>query len=160
MDEPTPVNIALSDGSVTIVDSDAAVMLAGLRLSPHSKGYVRCGSQYLHRIIMSAQPGQLVDHINGDKRDNRRRNLRLCSHAENLWNAGAKKHSKTGLKGVYRCSTTGRWRAEIRANGRCIKIGRFKTPEAASSAYDAAARSLHANFARANCERAGKGCGA
>lgn len=152
----------LADGTETLVDEDVAVAMATAPLSSHSCGYVKHGSQgYLHRTIMRAPKGSQVDHINGDRRDNRRCNLRVCTQAQNLWNNGKKAHNKSGFKGVYFCGQTQRWRAEIRVNKRCIKLGRFDTPELAAAAYDSAARLHHGQFARLNfpSSQTGRGCG-
>lgn len=56
---------------------------------------------FLHRFIMEASPGQFIDHINGNKLDNRRENLRFCTIQENGFNRGKPKNNTTGFKGVF-----------------------------------------------------------
>lgn len=159
-----PVILTLADGSTTLVDDEDALFYGGMRLSAHSAGYVRAGRSYLHRLICCPSAGQVVDHINGDKRDNRRQNLRACRQNQNLWNAGKKSHNRSGFLGVYFCKQTSRWRAEIRADGQCFKIGRFGTAQEAAQAYDNLATTLHGEFARLNFaptsggNKIGRGC--
>ena len=85
----------------------------------------------LHRFILEAPQGAQVDHINGDTLDNRRSNLRLCTHSDNMRNRGAR--SPLGLKGVERHRR--KFRATIVANGIRIRIGYFTTAEEAGRAY-------------------------
>lgn len=116
----------------------------------HSTWYVRCTKtkEYLHRILSEAPDGVYVDHVNGDGRDNRRSNLRLCAHHQNLRNTGKHKDNSAGFKGVSRTSSGSRFRARIRSGGRDILIGHFCTAEEAAEAYRQAAERLHGEYAR------------
>lgn len=101
---------------------------------------------YLHRELMGASDGQIVDHINGNGLDCRRENLRLCGHAENMQNRKIAKSNKLGMKGVYRAGS--RFRAEIKAFGLKYRLGTYGSPHEASAAYQMAATELHGAFAR------------
>lgn len=102
---------------------------------------------YMHRVILA--PGDAwVDHINGDRRDNRRANLRFSNRAENVRNAGPHRGNRAGFKGVR--PVNGRWMANICADRQAHYLGCFGTPEEAARAYDAAALRLHGEFARLN----------
>lgn len=68
-----------------------------------------------------------VDHINGKKLDNRRKNLRVYTRSQNSMNTGIPSNNTSGVKGVYKCKTTGRWATEIKVNGKKIWLGRFNT---------------------------------
>ena len=94
-------------------------------------------------------PAHHIDHINGNKRDNRMCNLRECTHASNMMNRKIQSNSKTGLKGVYLHSDGG-YQAAISANGKKKYLGTFKDPISASNAYDEAAKKLHGDFAVLN----------
>ncbi|WP_216640209.1 HNH endonuclease [Achromobacter ruhlandii] len=107
-------------------------------------------SIFLHRLVLAAQAGQIVDHINGDKLDNRRQNLRLCTIAQNSQNQALRTTNTSGFKGVRRNTTAGKWEALIRYAGRRIYLGLFDDPRVAAHAYNRAAVELHGEFARLN----------
>jgi hypothetical protein len=104
------------------------------------------GVRYMHREIMKAPRGILVDHINGDGLDNRRDNLRFATHTQN--NAAAKPRNGKKLKGVS--LSRGKWQAEIAVHGRRIYLGRFDSQLDAILAYNNAATELHGDFAFLN----------
>ena len=104
----------------------------------------------LHRVLMDAPSGVLVDHIDGDGLNNVRSNLRLCTPAQNAQNTKRQKNNKSGFKGVSLCKQTGRWKAVIMANRKFKVIGRYESPESAARAYDSYARELHGEFAFLN----------
>lgn len=100
----------------------------------------------LHREIMGAIDGEIVDHINGNGLDCRRENLRKCTHAENMQNRKIHKHNALGVKGVY--EKRGKFAAQIRANGKKHCLGYFDSIKEAAAAYVAAAKLLHGDFFR------------
>lgn len=104
----------------------------------------------LHRLIMNAPRGVEIDHINRNRLDNRRENLRFATDAENVRNAKLSKKNSTGFKGVYFCQVTIRWVAAIRVNGRNYHLGSYDSAEKAALAYDFAAIDLHGEFASLN----------
>lgn len=113
-------------------------------------GYVRTArGLVLHLLVFGLGPGKPdVDHINGNRLDNRKANLRCATRTQNNANAVPKSHSKQPFKGVRRAGT--RWSARLRMNGREFYLGRFDTAEDAARAYDAAARTHFGRFARLN----------
>lgn len=104
-------------------------------------GYYRIGFKgrlyYAHKVawflVYGFQPGKELDHINGNRSDNRIANLRLASRAENTRNVPVKKTSKTGVKGVHRRKESGTFRAHCQVNGITHWLGTFKTLEEAES---------------------------
>jgi len=150
-------SLTLTRGYVAVVDAADVPLVNGGKwtalVSPKRHAVYACRSVagkmlLLHRLILAAPPGVEVDHIDGDGLNNRRANLRLCSHADNQKNKGPRSGSRSGLKGVSWDSRAGRWRAEIAANGRRRWLGLFDDPAEAASAYEVAAKELHGEFAR------------
>ena len=105
---------------------------------------------YIHRLIMDAPKGMDVDHINGNPLDNRKSNLRICTHAENQRNKGAYKNNTSGYKGVSWYKRDKKWIAGIKHNNKGIYIGLFEDKEEAARAYDKKAKELHGEFAYLN----------
>lgn len=151
--------IALANGKgVALVDDADYERVAALRWHLTGHGYVRAyvgmdlgRSQhvYLHRLLLVAAAGQFVDHANGDTRDNRRANLRLCTKQQNNRNRVSPR-TRTGYKGVQRLRGSRHFYASIGVNRRHIYLGAFDTQEQAARAYDAAAREHFGPFARLN----------
>ena len=108
----------------------------------------------LSRLIINAPDGMYVDHINGDTLDNRKKNLRLCTKAENGFNRGANKNNKSGYKGVSWVNKDKRWTAHINKtiNGeyKQYHIGYFLTKEEAAEAYNEKAKELFGVYANFN----------
>jgi hypothetical protein len=100
-----------------------------------------------HRLVWlwmyGEWPSQEVDHINGNKDDNRPENLRLVSREDNQQNRRtALANNSSGLLGCHTVKP-GDYRSSIVAYGKKYDLGRFKTPEAAHEAYLVAKRKLH-----------------
>ena len=107
---------------------------------------------YSHRLIWVMQTGSepvdQIDHIDGDKTNNRWVNLRAADNGKNRWNTKLAKNNRSGVKGVHH--EHGRaWLAHIGVGRRQIRIGRFKTFEEAVTARRNAEKLLHGEFARA-----------
>lgn len=104
----------------------------------------------MHRLIAGARPGEHVDHANCDGLDNRRENLRVCSHSQNLCNRGPQSNTSSGYKGVGFHKASGKWRARVGLGGSQEYLGVFDSPEEAARAYDRRATELHGEFVRLN----------
>lgn len=103
----------------------------------------------LHRFLMRAEVGQEVDHRNGDTLDNRRANLRVCTHKQNGRNARTPTHNTSGFKGVGQRGKL--WRAYLVDGGKQIHVGSsFATAEDAARAYDVEAVRRFGQYARTN----------
>lgn len=103
----------------------------------------------LHRLIMNFPKGD-VDHINGEKTDNRRCNLRVCSHQQNMFNQRLRKNNSTGYIGVSYLKAAGKYEAYLHHNYRKINIGLFNTAEDAARARDQQAQIFYGKYARLN----------
>jgi hypothetical protein len=156
------VGIALTQGFVALVDEADADALAQWRWwvvrSGDREYAMRTGPRperavwLMHRVILGLRPGRTpeVDHINGDGLDNRRANLRVATHSQNMANQDGQRRRRGRFKGVS--LQDGRWTARIRANGVLRYLGSFGDEEAAAAAYDVAAREAFGEFARTNEE--------
>lgn len=105
----------------------------------------------MHRILTNARKNQLVDHINRNKLDNRRENLRLCNRSGNVTNVGKRSdgiYSK--FKGVTIHSKSKKWWAKIQSKGKRHSLGFFDTEIEAAKAYNQKALELHGEFAFLN----------
>jgi hypothetical protein len=100
-------------------------------------------------LVYGAMPEQEIDHKDGDPSNNRLANLRLASTSQNQMNRGANRNNPTGVKGVCWDKKLKKWRAQIGRNGRSIYLGLYENPEAASAAYEKAAKRFAGEFARA-----------
>ncbi len=121
------------------------------RRAPRAEGG---GIILLHRFLMNPPDGLEVDHIDGDGLNNRRANLRIVRHCDNQKNQLLSSANTSGYKGVTFDKQTGKWRAQIKHNGRRQPLGRFAVKEDAARAYDMAARRLFGEFARLNFQDA------
>lgn len=100
-------------------------------------------------MITNAKKGMSVDHINGDTLDNRKENLRICTHKENLRNQKRRPRKIAGNhKGVYFRSDmkTKPWRAVAWDGAKTIHLGYFATEEEAYEIYKVKAKELYGEF--------------
>lgn len=105
-----------------------------------------------HRVAWALHHGywppddRQIDHINGDKTDNRPANLRLATNSQNQVNTPVRPGTRSGLKGVDWINRVGKWRAKIMVNKVNIHIGYFSDKHEAHAAYCAHAASLHGQY--------------
>jgi hypothetical protein len=104
----------------------------------------------VHRIIFLYHHGYLpkgIDHINGDKSDNRIENLRDASHCQNMWNVKKKAANTSGYKGVSFHKPAKKWISQIKKDNKHYYLGLFDCPKKAYEAYCNKALELHGDFA-------------
>jgi hypothetical protein len=118
----------------------------------------RRGAMLMHRFILNAQPGQLVDHEDHCGLHNERTNIRVTTSQGNNRNRKPRAHSSP-YKGVYWDNYHGAWRAVIRVNRRVIYLGSSDDDVEMARRYDAKARELFGEFAFVNFPHEGEqGC--
>ena len=100
---------------------------------------------YIHHLLVGKKK---IDHRNRNGLDNRRSNLRECTHQQNLFNVGLRKDNISGSKGVSKSGN--KWSAEISKSGNKLRLGYFDTPQMAAVAYNEAAKKLFGEFAYLN----------
>lgn len=122
----------------------------------NGNGYLRVGidgqNVYVHRLAYFLHHGTApieVDHKNLKRDDNRIRNLRAAGRAGNTANTRCRKHNASGFKGVHVQNKTGRYRAQIKVDGRTRHLGYFDTRQEAHAAYAKGAKKFFGRFARA-----------
>lgn len=149
--------IKLTKNKVALVDDGDFVRLSEFSWHVTSHGYaatrLRDKKQtyvYMHRIVANASSQLYVDHINGNKLDNRRRNLRECNNSQNL--ANQRKRTKPCLsrfKGVTLDKEKGKWLVQIQRHKHRV-IKRFSSEIAAAEFYNKTATELFGEFALLN----------
>ena len=132
---------ASNTGRVFVVDADDYSKIKNLLWRENDNGYII--SQFpgdipvlLHRLITNARKGEVVDHINHLKYDNRKDNLRVANQEYNMMNACGRKDNTSGRKGVWQDKRNGRWVAAIRVNKKKINLGHFATFDEAVKARE------------------------
>lgn len=144
--------IQLTQGKTVIVDDDDYEYINSFSWYFLSSGYAARTENnphkiiLMHRVIMNVHGFFVVDHINHDTLDNRKINLRVCTHAEN--NRNRIIASDRDYKGIYRHGDC--WRACISLNNKSFHIGTFNTKEDAALAYNEKAKELFGVFAFLN----------
>lgn len=150
--------ISLTRGKETCVD-----LVDWDRVKEHRWYALRCKNQFyarksvwvegkctwisLHRFLMG-ENAQDIDHEDGDGLNNRRDNLRPCSHASNQANKRMSRNNTSGFKGVVKSGP--KWRARIEIRGTLHSLGSFTDPADAARAYNVAAKKAFGEFARLN----------
>jgi hypothetical protein len=119
------------------------------RNSPTGKGG-KYQKIWMHREVMPAPKGMVVDHINHNTLDNRWVNLRPATKLQNMYNRSKRKNTSSRYKGVHWHEYAKKWRAGIRVNGRDKALGYFESELEAAKAYDRAARKHQKEFAVPN----------
>jgi len=155
--------ISIGEGKWTIVDAEDFYRLNNFHWYAGGSGDIyyaarivrtkarRIRTVYLHREVMKARKGRIVDHKNGDSLDNRRANLRLATSAQNLRNRGkTKRKTSSRFIGVYFHKQRQRWVSHVEHNGKVIWLGRFTNEVEAAKVRDKAAKKHHGEFARLN----------
>lgn len=148
--------IKLTKGKYTIVDDADFEFLNQWKWYLGGQGYAArriwnkanktYSGLYLHKLLLV---GKEVDHINGDKLDNRRSNLRFCTRSQNQANR-PKMCGNSKYKGVSFHTRDKIWNAYIRFQYKLIHLGNFKSDIQAASAYNLAATKYFGEYAKLN----------
>jgi hypothetical protein len=160
------VEMQFKKGLVGLLSDEDADLISECKWGVAGPGYVS-GSyqgkqQYLHRVVLSRVigrelvKGEYSDHINRNRLDNRRENLRVVTNRQNLLNRELQDNNTSGYRGVWyykgqaHKNIKKRWAAEIKIVGKRKFLGFYETAKEAAQAYDNAARESNGEFARLN----------
>jgi hypothetical protein len=151
--------IEIKNYKVEIDDEDMGRVMAHswwVSSSPETDGHVICFSTKigkkiikLHRFLMGDPPGMVVDHWDGNRLNNRKSNLRICTVRENNMNIGLTGRNKSGYRGVSFSKSNRKWRATISLDKKQLHLGYFDRPDVASAAYEKAADLFYGDNRRA-----------
>lgn len=146
--------LLLHNGERTIVDNSDYEHLSRFNWYLSTCGYVvrKHGKTtiYMSRSLIKPAPGKHVDHINGDKLDNRRDNLRMASISQNQMNRAKSDNKSSRFKGVCWDKSRLKWIVHLKKNKKVLHLGRFAKEVEAAKAYNVAAEKHFGKFAKLN----------
>lgn len=153
--------IQLSNGGFAKVDSDDFEWLSKYTwrwIKPRNIYYVVTGiwikkqsvHSRMHRFIMNANKGDIVDHVNGNGLDNRKKNLRIVTNAQNCQNQAPQVNKSSKYKGVSWFKKNRKWISYIGSREKRTYLGSFSSEIDAALAYDKKAKELFGCYARLN----------
>jgi hypothetical protein len=114
------------------------------------KRHTSSGHELIYRKIMNAPDDKEVDHIDGNRLNNQKSNLRLANSSQNKCNRGPRRDNKSGYKGVSWHKQRNKWTARIQAGKKYLSLGLFTSKEEAAKAYNQAAITYQNDFAYLN----------
>ena len=150
--------ISLTKGAVAIVDDEDYEELNSHKWYLNSEGYAIRDSWgkgkktaiRMHRQIANTPKDMDTDHINNNRLDNRKSNLRICTRAQNIRNSSLRADNACGYKGVSLHKFSGLYHARINVEKKVISLGYFKNPKEAAIAYNKAALEYFGEFSNIN----------
>jgi hypothetical protein len=147
------IELLNSDGVAYVDDSDRD-RVTGYRWRLHEDGYAVAGGGKtfvrMHRLIFGTARGQQVDHIDRNRLNNQRANLRAATASQNAANRGLRSNNTTGYKGVVLVRKSGRYQARTMVSGACRSLGHYDTALEAAVVYDRVVTEIHGEFAATN----------
>lgn len=149
--------IQLTQGKVAIVDGEDYEKISKYKWNLHNAGYAHRNplednlSTLMHRVVFDLKKGDKseIDHINGNRLDNRRCNLRFVTRSKNNMNRRVT-NGASGYKGVSWFKPVKKWRVYIKLNGKQKCLGYFSDKKAAAQAYNDAATKYFREYAALN----------
>jgi hypothetical protein len=151
--------LPLTNGQFTKVDDDIYEQAKHYTWRVSERGYVNRNEMkkgrvqktiYLHKLVCPSPKGMKTDHHNGDKLDNQRSNLRVCTQRQNTQNKSRQSNAQSVYKGIYPHSENGTWIAQIKVKNKQVYLGSFPDEHTAGLAYDLWAKDLYGEFAKLN----------
>lgn len=152
------IEIPLSKGKVALVDVVDYEIVSQFKWHLHPLGYAATtqGGRknkhtiLMHRLLSNADKSEMVDHENGDKLNNSRSNLRVCSGTQNQGNRNLNANNTSGYKGVSFSKARGVWVAKIDISGKTKYLGSSQCRHEAAIMYNKKALEVFGEFAKIN----------
>ena len=143
-----------TNGTKFVVDDDDYEVVRQYSWDWLKPGYIVRSSNgqivRLHRMVMKAPKGMDVDHVDGNRLNNCKQNLRICTRQQNTFNAGPLTGKTSIYKGVHWDKKNQKWRAQIKIGSKQKHLGLFIDESAAALKYNEAAAVLCGEYARLN----------
>lgn len=111
------------------------------------KGKVHKAHRLAWIFVHGSMP-DMIDHINGNRSDNRMINLRVCDRFSNMWNMKRSSRNSSGVKGVSWSNQLSKWKAQLTIKKHCLHLGYFEDLELASLVVSEARDKFHHAFSR------------
>lgn len=145
----------MPDGSVFMIDSDRLPEVSDINFYLCRKGYgqeypMDCNGRALHSHLFPHRDGYEVDHINLNTLDNRRRNIRYCTHQQNQINQPLQKNNTSGVSGVSWYPPRHKFRARIKIGQHEIHLGYYETFLEAVQARNVGMKCMFGEYGRYN----------
>lgn len=149
------IEVLLPGGRTALIDDADAPEILRYSWYVNSKGYAersagRRRKVIMHRQLMEGCTAPEIDHVNGNKLDNRRVNLRGVTASQNQMNKGKQPNCTSRYKGVSWNKAARKWMARITKDGSTRYLGSFESEREAARIYNKAARELFGEYARLN----------
>lgn len=147
------MKIKLQNGGHALLDKEDFRLLSKFKWRKNGRYVSTCHkgkTTYLHLAILWRPNGMVIDHINGNTKDNRRKNLRVCTQVENAQNKRRSSSYMSKYTGVSWNNGRNKWRSTIQHDGDVFHLGMFKKQTDAARAYDKAAKLLYGKHAKTN----------
>lgn len=146
-------HIKVGRGMYTVIDAEDLEEMSKYTWNAGNNSYVSARSKesktiYMHRLLCPTDAE--VDHKDHDPLNNRKSNLRPCTHSQNQCNKNVRRKNKHKWRGITWVEARKKWKATIRCDKKIIYLGLFSTAEEAGNSYLEAANKYHGEFARAN----------
>lgn len=146
--------IKLTRGQYALVDDEDYDSLSQYKWYCSSNGYAcrrpASGIVYMHRVLAMPINGLETDHINRNRLDNQKHNLRPLTRTLNNMNSPSEKNSSSKYRGVYFCKARHKWIAQISINRKPKNLGGFNSEEDAARVYNEAAEKYYGSVAYKN----------
>ena len=148
--------IRLFGDKYAIIDEEDYKLISQYKWHVNHYGYAVCNKYvgnykstaiFMHRLIMQTPKGMDTDHINHNPLDNRKSNLRVCTHANNQKNLSLRKNNTSGVRGVRWHKQLQKWNARIYVNGKEISLGCYRDLKEATKARKDASLRYYGEFA-------------